>query len=164
MLKKVKFVQIVREHQANLEKDQMVVEQNHQTKVLIVVLPGMMETLLKRTLTNRSDVSMIGSASGGLSAVSMIKEELPDLVIIESNFPDNETTRLVAWIREKCQKTRTLVLVETTQQHNQASQAGADIILYSYALAEKLDQVIEKIKINPESGNGNKREGENHAS
>jgi len=146
-----------------LERLFIVINQENRLSVLIVSLPGMMENLIKRTLINRQDVEVIGSASGGLSAVSLVQQNKPDLVIIESNFPKNEATRLVEWLKEESRSTFILVLVETTQQLKQASLTGVDLTLWSYTLPEKLDQIIEKIKSNLESGNGKINKGDNHA-
>ena len=113
-----------------------------QIRVLIVSLPGMMQSVLRDTFSSRVDVELVGVASGALSAVSLIQKKKPDLVVIDSNLPGDEKTQLVQWLKEKWQKSRSLILVETTQQSKQATRMGADIILRSYSLPESLDPVI----------------------
>ncbi len=113
-----------------------------QIRVLIVSLPGMMQSVLRDTFSNRTDVELVGVASGALSAVGLIPKKKPDLVVIDSNLPGDEKVQLVQWLKEKWQKSRSLILVETTQQSKQAGRMGADIVLRSYSLPESLDSVI----------------------
>jgi len=115
------------------------------TRVLVVSLPGMMQKMLCETLNSRLDVDLVGVASGGLSAVGMIRQEQPDLVVIDSNLPEAEMRELIQWLKKDKQHVRSLVLVETTQQLNKAATAGADIILRSYSLPGNLDRVITQL-------------------
>lgn len=117
-------------------------------RVLIVSLPGMMQSVLRDTFSSRADVELVSVASGALSAVSLIRKKKPDLVVIDSNLPDEEKVQLIQWLKEKCQKSRSLILVETTQQSKQAARMGADVILRSYSLPESLDSVIGTIQGN----------------
>lgn len=113
-----------------------------QAKVLVVSLPGIMQNLLLGTFSSRLDVDVVGVASGGLSAVRMIQQTQPDLVAIDSNLPASETIALISWMKEEYQHICSLVLVETTQQLNRATSAGADITLRSYSLVDNLDSVF----------------------
>lgn len=116
-----------------------------QIRILIVSLPGMMQSVLRDTFSGRADVELVGVASGALSAVSLIPKKKPDLVVIDSNLPGDEKAQLVQWLKEKGQKSRSLILVETTQQSKQAARMGADIVLRSYSLPDSLDSVIGTI-------------------
>jgi DNA-binding NarL/FixJ family response regulator len=114
-----------------------------QIRILIVSLPGMMQSVLRDTFSGRADVELVGVASGALSAVSLIPKKKPDLVVIDSNLPGDEKAQLVQWLKEKGQKSRSLILVETTQQSKQAARMGADIVLRSYSLPDSLDSVMQ---------------------
>lgn len=118
-------------------------------RVLIVSLPGIMQNMLRETFKNRLDVDVVGVASGGLSAVSMIQQKEPDLVVIDSSLPDVETHALVLWLKEETQQITSLVLVETTNQSKKAASAGADMILHSYSLPEGLDRVFGNMRTKP---------------
>ena len=65
------------------------------TKVVIVSLPGMFQHMLKETFTRRADVEVVGVANGGLSAIDLIKKQLPELVVIDSNIPRAEASELI---------------------------------------------------------------------
>ncbi len=118
------------------------------TRVLIISHPGMMQNVLRDTFSSRADVDVVGVASGGLSAVAMIKHRQPDLVVIDSNLPEVETCKLIEWIKEEHQSIRTLVLAETTQQLNRAANTGADYALRSYSLLDNLNQVLGSLSSN----------------
>ena len=117
-----------------------------QTRVVVVSLPGMMQNLLRETFDNRFDADVVGVASGGLSAVNLVQQKEPDLVVIDSNIPDVEVNSLVFWLKEEYQQICVLVLVETTNQSKKLAKTGADIILRSYSLPEGIDRVLENMK------------------
>ena len=121
---------------------------DQKTRVLVVSLPGYLQNMLYETFNNRLDVDLVGVAGGGLSAVSTIKQKLPDLVVIDSSVPVSEATALILWMKEEYQRAWSLVLVETTQQSNKATGTGADIVLRSYSLGDHLDRVLEDLRSN----------------
>ena len=118
------------------------------TRVLVVSLPGFMQNMLCETFNNRLDVDLVGVADGGLSAVSTIQKQQPDLVVIDSSVPVSEATALILWMKEEYQRAWSLVLVETTQQSNKVTGIGADIVLRSYSLGDHLDRVLEDLRSN----------------
>ena len=123
-------------------------KQNNRSRVLIVSLPGMMQNVLRDTFANRKDVMVVGVASGCLSAVGMIQEQLPDLVVIDSNLPHIETCALISWLKEEHPQINSLVLVETTQQLNKVANAGADVTLRSYSFPESLERALDNLRLN----------------
>ncbi len=104
-----------------------------------------MQNVLKETFTGRTDVDLVGIASGGLSAVSLIQQHQPDLVIIDSSLPETESGSLILWLKKETQNVRSLVLVETTQQLKDADLAGADFTLRSYTLTDSLNSILRQI-------------------
>jgi chemotaxis response regulator CheB len=123
------------------------------TKVVIVSLPGMFQHMLKETFTRRADVEVVGVANGGLSAIDLIKKQLPELVVIDSNIPRAEASELIHWIKSECTRICSLWLVETSLQLKQAGTSGADVTLRSYSLPEKLDIVLGNLKVQFTEGN-----------
>lgn len=99
----------------------------------------------------RADVEMVGVASGCLSALDMIPKTQPELVVIDSNLPEAESSQLILRLKQGHHPVQSLVLVETTQQLKKAASVGADITLRSYSLPENLDNVINNIGSNPSS-------------
>ena len=79
----------------------MTAKPEKRARVLIVSLPGMMQNVLKETFLCRSDVEVVGVAGGCLSALGMIAEAQPDLVVINSNMPEIETNQLILLLKDK---------------------------------------------------------------
>jgi DNA-binding NarL/FixJ family response regulator len=113
-----------------------------------------MQNVLRETFSSRADVEVVGIASGGLSAVSLIRQRQIDLVVIDANLPRAEASELVRWIRKEGQGICCLALVETTQQLSDAAAVGADVTLRSYTLPDRLDMVLGKLNANHKASNG----------
>ena len=128
----------------------MTAKPEKRARVLIVSLPGMMQNVLKETFLCRSDVEVVGVAGGCLSALGMIAEAQPDLVVIDSNMPEIETNQLILLLKDKYPPIQSLVVVETTQQYNKATGAGADHAIRSYSLPDGFDPVLNSLKTNHE--------------
>jgi DNA-binding NarL/FixJ family response regulator len=121
-------------------------EKKKKIKVLLISLPGMLQGVLRQTLAAKSDVDLVGVASGCLSAFSMIKQLAPDLIVIDSNLPDAEIQELIRRAHAEQTLGRFLVLTETSRQKDFAKNAGADFILRSDALPRELDSVMVEMR------------------
>lgn len=110
--------------------------------LLIVSLPGVSQQVLKSTFTSRMDIHIVGVASGGLSAVRVMDKHQPNMVVIDSNMPETETSELIRTIKNRYSHTCALVLAETTQQLNLAVKLGADFALRAYELPSRLDGLL----------------------
>jgi DNA-binding NarL/FixJ family response regulator len=111
----------------------------------------MMQKVLKETFSSRADVEVVGVASGCLSAVGMIPELQPELVVIDSNLPEIEANQLIIRSKQELQSICCLRLVETTQQLIQVAKVGADFALLAYALSDNLDRVLENLRTGKKS-------------
>lgn len=128
-------------------------EKKKKIKVLLISLPGMLQSVLRQTLADKSDVDLVGVASGCLSALSMIKQQAPDLVVIDSNMPEAEIQELFLRMKAEQVKSQSLVLTETSHQKEFAKSAGADFVLRSDTLSRDFDFVLT------ETRNGSKVKG-----
>lgn len=117
-------------------------------RVLIVSHPGMSQNVLRDTFSSRTDVDLVGVASGGLSAIDIIKRQLPNMVVIDSNLPEAEVSELISWLKNSHQHIHSLVLVETTKQLNRKLYSGADVALQSYSLPDSLETVLANLNTN----------------
>lgn len=121
-------------------------EKKKKIKVLLISLPGMLQSVLRQTLAAKSDVDLVGVASGCLSAFSMIKQQAPELIVVDSNLPDAEIQELILQVRAEQIKSRFMVLTETVRQREKATSAGADFVLRSDALPRELDSVMVEMR------------------
>ena len=96
----------------------------------------------------RADVDLVGVASGCFTAANMIQQNRPDLVVIDSNLPEDAANQLIIHLKQEHPSVRSLVLVETTQQLNSATSERADISLLSYSLLDSLDSVLGNMNAN----------------
>jgi DNA-binding NarL/FixJ family response regulator len=117
-------------------------------KVLIVSLPGMMQNIIRESFVKRVDVDLVGIACGGLSAIKMIGRYLPDLIVINSNLPETETSELINWLKNEHPQILSVALGETSHQVNQAAFAGADYVLRSYSLPDQLNRLMGSLNKN----------------
>ena len=113
---------------------------------VIVSLPGMLQNELVQLMARKTDVNLIGVASGGLSALNLIMRHDPVIVVINSNLPEMEAAALIQAIKETHGQTYSLTLVETTQQLQRATLAGSDLVIRSYNLSSNLDQVLKELR------------------
>jgi chemotaxis response regulator CheB len=123
-------------------------DQDRQTRVLIVSLPGMMQNILRETIIKRADIDIVGIASGGLSAIKMIGRYLPDLIVINSNMPEAETSELIQWLKEEHPQILCAALGETSRQVSKATFAGADYALRSYSFSDQLNRLMGRLNKN----------------
>lgn len=119
-------------------------------EVLIVSLPGILRRILMDTL-EQLPVSVIGVATGGLSAVEILKGHQPDLVILDANLPYQETFMLLKHIRAEYPSLRCLVLSETSRDRASLAEAGADFSLLSLDVPRELSRVIGEVQTSPGS-------------
>ena len=120
----------------------MAVKSRKIIRVLIVSLPGMMQNVLRETFARQTNVDVVGVAGGCLSAVGIAQKTQPDLVVIDSNLPEEEINQLIVQLKKEHHPIRSLVLVESTQHLNKATNAGADITLLSYSLPGSLEPLF----------------------
>jgi chemotaxis response regulator CheB len=121
---------------------------DHHIRALVVSLPGITQKVLIEMFIGRADVDLVGVACGGLSAVGLIHQKQPVLVVIDASLPDSEASALVEWIKEQQPQVCSLVLAETTHQLKRAAISGADLAFRSYSLPDKLDWVLASVKAN----------------
>ena len=85
-------------------------------------------------------VSQVGDAPSILRAVV---EHDPALVLLDASLPGDEVSTVVKMIKANGSQSRCLVLVDNTQQQQEAELAGADVVLFKGFPAAKLFEVIK---------------------
>ena len=119
------------------------------TSALIVAKPSRIRDSLSALLRSVPHIRIVGQVEDVPSAMKMVTDYHPNLVLLGSNLPDDEI--LTVLIRTKAQQpqTRCIVLANTAQQHWMAEAAGADSVLFAGLPATKFFATIEKLLIQP---------------
>lgn len=83
-------------------------------RVLIVDDHRVLAELLAAALSDREDVTVVGTASSGTEAVGMARSLRPDVVLLDYDLPDTDGISLVEPIRAVAPNARVLMLTSYT--------------------------------------------------
>jgi DNA-binding NarL/FixJ family response regulator len=99
----------------------------------------------KSYLENRENIKLVGEASDGESALKLIRDQLPDVALIDIRMPGIDGVTLVRQIRQEELKVACLMLTSyDAQQYVLASlRAGAKGYILKTASPEELLRAIE---------------------
>ncbi|SDY12627.1 two component transcriptional regulator, LuxR family [Acetomicrobium thermoterrenum DSM 13490] len=99
----------------------------------------------KSYLENRENIKLVGEASDGESALNVIKDQLPDVALIDIRMPGIDGVTLVRQIRQEELRVACLMLTSyDAQQYVLASlRAGAKGYILKTASPEELLRAIE---------------------
>jgi len=113
--------------------------------VIIVAIPGTWQKLLQNKIEEHPFVERVEVVHGSLSAMQMAEENQPDLVVIDSGIPIDETVALLKNIKLANSTTRSIVLTDTSRQGHRINLAGADYTLPSYMFTSKIGDILEDL-------------------
>ena len=111
--------------------------------VLIAAKPSRMRDSLRFLLKTVSQISVIDLADDSASALRMISEHHPALVLLDTNLPGEEMTAVLKQIKADGFQSRCLVLSDTFEQQREAQSAGADVVLVKGFPAAELFDIVE---------------------
>ena len=118
---------------------------NHNMVALIVAKPGRVRDGLYTLLKMMPEVRSISQADDEASALSMIIEQHPALVLLDTDLPDNKAQRILTWLKTEWSQTQCLVLAANSQEQQMAYAAGADGVLLKGYPAAMLFATIERL-------------------
>ena len=104
-----------------------------------------MQDSLRALLTGSGRVLVTGSAGDGLSALSMVRDIQPALLVVDSNLLEDETLSLLKEVKRAWPQVRCLVLVQTTGRKNRALAAGADVVVSRSDGVGTLNQALRQL-------------------
>ena len=116
----------------------MIVEDNHHARQALTAL-----------LSLQKGIQTTIEASNGLEAVNMIKEQAPDLVLMDMRMPvmgGLEATRI---IKQSWPQVKVIVLTIHSENQTDAFSAGADAFLVKGCTTETMMSSIHKL-LHPE--------------
>ncbi len=102
---------------------------------------------LRMLLSSANEYEIVGEASNGLEAISMVEEFKPDIVLMDISMPKMNGLEAIREIKATNQQVKILVLTVHKTEENvlAAFEAGADGYVLKYADKEELLLAIKSV-------------------
>jgi two-component system response regulator DesR len=104
-----------------------------------------MQESLRAMLSGSGQVVVTGSAGDGLSALSIVRDVQPALLVVDSNLLEDEAMSLLKEVKGAWPEIRCLVLVQTAGRKNRALAAGADAVVSRNDPVAALNQALRQL-------------------
>ena len=114
-------------------------------KALIVAKPGRVCDGLQALLTAIPEISSIAQTDEATSALRMIAERRPDLVLLDFSLTGDEIRAMLRQIKAGSGQTKCLVLADDAEEGQIAEAAGADAILIKGFTAQKFIKTVRRL-------------------
>jgi DNA-binding NarL/FixJ family response regulator len=124
----------------------------HVTLALIVASPGPLRNSLQALMTTMPQIEVLAETSDPSALLRMGAEMEPDVVLLDASLPEEGVWPALQHIGEQWCQCRSIVLVEDSQQQQEARAAGADVALLKGYPAAKLIAAIEGLLPQEEEG------------
>jgi two-component system response regulator DegU len=116
-----------------------------QTRALIVTHRESLQNGLQALVMSIPQVDIIGQVDDGSQALEMVREHHPDLVLLDTNLPNDEEWQVLEQIKALWPDIQCIVLADDVHQQREAATLGADIVLLKGFSPAKLAEIIETI-------------------
>ena len=114
--------------------------------VLIVTQPGRIQEGLQALLKTMSQIKIIGQVDNSATALKMMIENQPDLVLLATNLPNDEAWQILERL-QSMSRTCCLVLTHTNYEKRQAEMMGADaVLLIGFPAANLFEAITDLTK------------------
>jgi two-component system response regulator DegU len=117
----------------------------NQARALIVTQRGSLQNGLQALVMSIPQVDIIGQVEDGSQALAIIQEHHPDLVLLDTNLPNNEEWQVLEQMKTLRPETRCIVLADDVRQQQEATTLKADVVLLKGFPPAKLAETIETI-------------------
>ena len=111
-------------------------------KAIIVSMPGTMQESLRAMLDAIPGMEVVALAGGCLSAVRLVQEKQPDIVVIDSNLSEDEVLVFLKDVKRTHPEIRLVVLTHTTRQQRRILGGGADAVLSRWSPAREFTDAV----------------------
>ena len=122
------------------------------TLAIIVARPGPLRNSLQSLMTTMPQIEILAETSDPSALLRMGAGIQPDVVLLDASLPEEQVWAALRQIKEEWCRTRSIVLVEDSQQQQQVQAAGADVALLKGHPAAKLITTIEGLLSQEEEG------------
>ena len=114
-------------------------------RALIVTGPGSFENGLLALMTAMPQIEVVGEADNASSALQMVVEHRPDLVLLNMDLPGNDPCALLRQIKKDSPATRCIALADDVQHQQESEASGADVALVKGFPPAQLIATIERL-------------------
>lgn len=113
--------------------------------VVVDDIPQTRETVI-RTLRFQEDIEVVGTASNGLQAIQLVREVLPDVVVMDVNMPDMDGITATEVIKREVPHAQIIILTvqDDVDYIRRAMLAGARDFLAKPPVIEELVAAVER--------------------
>jgi DNA-binding NarL/FixJ family response regulator len=119
---------------------------NIQTMPTIVVSrPGVLQQSLRATLAAHPWIQVVASPGDGLTALNLVIEHQPKLMVIDSNLLAEEIDALLAAVKVKVPATRCLVCAQSSRQIAPLLALGADAVIVRDSPAQQWQTTLRQL-------------------
>ena len=113
------------------------------TFALIVARPGPLRNGLQALMATMPQIEILAETADPSALLRMGAKIQPDVVLLDANLPEDQICAALRQIKQEWSQTRSIVLVQDSQQQQRAQAAGADVALIQGYPAARLVAAIE---------------------
>ena len=117
----------------------------NKVSTIIVSRPGVIRQALRAALALLPQIYIAGAAGGGLSAMHLVCQNQPALLIIDSSLPEDEVLALLRQVKQEQPRIRCLVVAETNRQQAAVQALGADAAILRSEPTEHLVKALDNM-------------------
>jgi CheY-like chemotaxis protein len=117
----------------------------HVTLALIVAKPGPLRNSLQALMTTVPKIEIVAETDNPSALLRMGETMQPDIVLLDASLSKDDVWAALRRIQKEWSRTRSIVLVEGSQQQQRAQAAGADVVLIQGYPAAGLITAIEEL-------------------
>jgi DNA-binding NarL/FixJ family response regulator len=96
---------------------------------MIVTRPGSLQNGLLALMTAMPQIEIVGEAEDASSALQMVVEHRPDLVLLDMDLPGDDPCALLRQIKNDWPATCCIALADDVPHQQESDAAGADVAL-----------------------------------
>jgi DNA-binding NarL/FixJ family response regulator len=113
--------------------------------ILIVARQGHLREGVEALMATVSRVQIVGKVEAASSALRLVFERRPDLLLLDAGLPEDESWSVLRYCRIEHPKLRCIVLADDAEQVREARAAGADAVFLKGFPADKFVKTVERL-------------------